>query len=96
MKIEIETDGTAPRTKITINGRSVEGIKEFKFSVAVVHQDDRGRRRGGACKMQIMREVEHGRIEPLEYYGNGFEKFSEENLWKEAGYVGDAEPRGTG
>ena len=90
MELRIDTDGYAPTTALRINGRVVTRVKEFHFSVATRHRDRRGRMKGGACKMQIVREVEPGKPELLEYYGEGFRKFDEENFWEGVeGYVGD-------
>lgn len=91
MELRIDTDGYAPTTTLRINGRVIKRVKEFHFSVAMRHKDRHGRMRGGACKMQIVREVDEGQPpESLEYYGEGFRKFDEGNLWKGAGNVGEA------
>lgn len=82
MKIEIETNGFANGTEIKINGRVVQ-VKEFKFSVAVMHKR-RGKPKGGACKLQMQRpHPTTGKVEPTSYYGADFSKFDEAQEWEE-------------
>lgn len=89
MEIRIETDGYASGTRVWLNGEPLERVKEFKFSVAVSHIMD-GRRVGGNAKMQYVSENPKGRMVPQEFFGGGFEKFDEGEMWKGTGSIGES------
>ena len=66
MKILIETTSDWFDTKISLNGRIIEDLKEFQLSV----------RAGKKAKLQMIREIA-GRNEFLSYYGADFGKLDE-------------------
>ena len=72
MKIEIDTDGMNAGTSIFLNGKKIEGLKEFSFSMNP-HRERGGQRTiEGKCKMQMGFNGDF-----RSYFADDFRKFSE-------------------
>lgn len=71
MKIEIETNGSTQQTVVLINGRPVENLVEFHFSMNPTRFHKHGSTQG-KCKMQV-----GCRGNFMSYYGDDFKKYDE-------------------
>lgn len=72
MKIVIETNGMNVDTKISLNGKPIEGLKEFHFSMNP-HRIRGGQRTiEGKCKMSMGFDGDY-----RSYFADDFRKFGE-------------------
>lgn len=72
MKIVIETNGMNRDTTITLNGKKIEGLKEFSFSMNPHKMKGGNRIIEGKCKMNMGYDGDF-----RSYFADDFKKFGE-------------------
>ena len=69
MRIEIETDGSATNTRISINGYPMEDLASFGFFI---------KEKADRCKLQIKRLSETGLDPVTNLFGPEIQRYSED------------------